>query len=542
MTEGFASSFEYSDTQSLLTAARTALGAGQARLAIHLYCAAFEMGSNQGSETGADVDQELISGLRVALNLALEMGDRATSETLLSELEPFDTPDQYASDLLRLQRLAAPAIDALVIEPEAADKSQSAEGIAQILTEATEGIDFNQWIKSFRSALGLNSDEGSDKPDSPSALLALPPGMQGLARNPEDPPGLIRLPNRPGDLASRRHEEPERDMWRLDYNHIIGYRQALEQMRSFGFFRRDEAELHRFADRVAHLHGVHRLSLTQPFLFSGPDFNDVGIFAHATANEIGWPLLSIRVEIDERGNGTIKISGPFKHRFFGGPPDLTELNTPCTVLLEDIGALQKIFLSEQRSFSRDGSGPAGPGFGGPGFGGPGGFGGPSAGPGSWDPAYRRNVRMELGGYLHDLVNKPGVFFMATSRADFVLDDMILDIVGPMHEVHVDHPLADERRTIWEHLKLEHSSLKGLDTEELVDFSTDTPRTLLFAVTQEAVDSAYRASLSSGQYQAVKMGDILTGLGSYMDPDSSTYQRLEDAVVVEFLQDLEENSQ
>jgi hypothetical protein len=216
---------------------------------------------------------------------------------------------------------------------------------------------------------------------------------------------------------------------------------------------------------------------------------------------------------------------------FGAPPDLSELQTPCTVLLEDIGALQQIFQADQRNMGREGYNSGSFNLGG--------SGGGSAGSGPWDGSYRRSVRAEFGGYLRDLINKPGVFFMATSQDDFVPDDSIMEIVGPMQRISVDNPDSDERRAVWERIKLEHASMQGISTEALVEYSTDLPRATLFGVTQQAVDEAYRASLGTGQYKPMRLSDILTALTIGLDFESEAYRRLEDAAAIEFLHELDE---
>ncbi|MDR2957505.1 MAG: hypothetical protein LBU61_04905, partial [Coriobacteriales bacterium] len=415
-----------------------------------------------------------------------------------------------------------------VIDPRITSPLDISKAASQAASDTTDNFDFSQWIKSFRSALGLSPEEAENMMPG-TGLIPFAPGLRNLAKGAKSREDLATLDSQSSELSEQQRSSTETGGWRLDYNHIVGYDQVMEQMKSFGFFRKGDEGLRRFADRVANLHGIGKLSLSQPFLFSGPDFNDVSFFAHATASEIGWPLLNIRVEVDERGNGTIKIAGPFRHRFFGGPPDLTELSTPCTVLLEDISALQQIFDAEQRSWSREGLGQPGPNS--PGYGGPNPWeGGPP----------RRSVRIEFGAYLRELINKPGVFFMATCRDGFQPSEYLTGIVGQMREIQIENPIADERKAIWERLQHDHTSMQGLDISRLVELSDGVPRTMLFGVAHHSLDEAYRASLSSGQYRPVRLADILTNLSGSIEQSSESYQQLEDAAVAEFLRDLEEN--
>ena len=226
MADGLTGSTEYPDAKLLLTAAQNALGTGQARLAIHLYSAAFESTSSRGDT----VPDELIDGMRVALNLAFELSDKATVESIINLLEPFNTQEQKTSDLERLRSMQQTSVEALIIDATKADLSDGIKGVARILSEATDGfdgVDFNQWMKQFRNALGLSPEEereintgsglvlpadselfGSDGirsgrasrfEGSGDSLLVLPPDSRAMARRSE---GSLDSPSRPPDRKS----------------------------------------------------------------------------------------------------------------------------------------------------------------------------------------------------------------------------------------------------------------------------------------------------------------------------------------------------
>ncbi|MDR0888430.1 MAG: hypothetical protein LBM21_00860, partial [Coriobacteriales bacterium] len=90
-----------------LDSADAARKSGNARLAIHLYCAAFEANSNQGTPPSAQV----IEGLRKAWNLAIEKGDRSTAEAILDSLIPYNSEKQNEESLSRLQGLAVQQLE-----------------------------------------------------------------------------------------------------------------------------------------------------------------------------------------------------------------------------------------------------------------------------------------------------------------------------------------------------------------------------------------------------------------------------------------------
>ncbi|MCL1880397.1 MAG: hypothetical protein FWF71_07305 [Actinomycetia bacterium] len=499
--------FENTDPQDsgfFLTAAREALGAGQARLAIHLYCAAFELDTNQGQAAGEDV----LNGLRVAWNLACEMGDRSTAESLLNELEPFNSQEQNAHDLLRLQGLAIGQLEAIGISGD------GIKGMAGIMAEALGGADREGLMDAIRSALDAGGlqlpEDDSDVQDMLMAAVAV--GSQDPDKadgeNLQAVTERVELPPKP---------QNDEGGWRLDYSHIVGFRLAMQKMKEFGFFAQDDEAERRFAERMANLHGVYPLALSEPFLFIGPDSGDLEFFAEATANEIGNPVLHIKADMDELGNGSIKLAGPFRHRLFGGPPDLSDLQTPCTVMLTGLDRLQQIFHHSKRvanSEAQHGSPP-------------------------WESGQRRNIHIEFGAYLRELLSRPGVFLIATAEDGYQVSDMILDIVGIMHEIRVDNPDADERRAVWERFRLGHASFSHLEMDDLVKFSAGLPRNLLFGCAQDAIYAAYRASLRQGNFQEVRMSDILNRLSIFVDRESDDYKQMEDAAVREFGKELDD---
>ena len=492
------------DASFFLTAAREALDAGQARLAIHLYYAAFELDNSQGHTAG----EEVINGMRTAWNLACEMGDRSTAESLLSELEPFNTDDQNAIDILRLQGLAIGQLEAIGIS------SDNLKGMTGAVVEAMGGSNRDNLKSAIKAALVGNniSSEGEGNPFK-GLLLAIGAsnGSDDDADNPDDQ--TDEAIERVAKAGSGGRDDAT---WRLDYDHIMGFQTLLKRMQEFGFYPADDQEKRRFVERMASLHNVYPLALNEPFLFIGPDNSDLEFFAEATANEIGNPVLHVKADMDDMGNGSIKLAGPFRHRLFGGPPDLSDLQTPCTVLITGLDKLQQIFQHSD-SVSRFEARHQSPG---------------------WEQPARRNVYSELGAFLRELLSRPGVFLMATADEGFQPVDLTLNVLGSMLEIRVDNPTADERRQLWEKLQQHHVSLSYLDVEELVEYSKGLSRSTIFGCAQDVLSGAYRASLRQGSFQEVKLGDVLNRLAVFIDHQSETYQQIEDLVVAEFSAELE----
>jgi AAA+ superfamily predicted ATPase len=287
-------------------------------------------------------------------------------------------------------------------------------------------------------------------------------------------------------------------------------------MRRFGFLSAGNDHYRSFVERSAAMHGVSLLSLDETFLFHGPSREDTTLFALATAGEIGLPVLHVSVDLDASGNGTIKLAGPFRRGFFGGPPDLLEMATPCTVLIENIDFLQQMFASEQQALRR---------------------GGRQKGAMGVPP---RSMQAEITGYLRALRNRSGMFIMATSQTATRLKEPLGSILGPVQEIEIALPCRDERHDVLVSFAAEHPSFAELDVDEVARLSEGLTRHDLVAAVHAAVEAAYRESLRTGKYNKVHLGDVLVQLASFIDHDSSLYQQVEDRAVAQFYRDLEED--
>ncbi|MCL2883126.1 MAG: hypothetical protein FWF30_01475 [Coriobacteriia bacterium] len=496
-----------------LTAAQEALSAGQARLAIHLYCVAFELDSGQQAVASAPV----IDGMRVAWNLACDLGDRSTAESLLNELEPYNTDEQNARDALRLQGLALGQLEEIGLALGGSEART--EPLPQNPIGSEHGSIMKSLIRSADSAAANKQAVQNEKSSSSAQSSDSQPEAVDVRAS------LSQFLEAVFDGGSQSKPEPDEagKEWSLDYDHLVGYANVLERMREFGFFASIDTGRREFAEAMAAVHGVYPLALSKPFIFIGPSPSDVAFFAQATANEIGHPLLHIRVELDENGNGSIRMAGAIRHRLFGGGGDYMDMQTPCTVLLEGLDRLQTIFANDQRSSMREFH-----------------YGYQS------DQPMRRSVRTDFGAYLGELVNRPGVFLIATASNDgpdqtFYLDDLLADIIGPYALVAVDEPDLAERQEIFEYLQSEHSSLVGLDVNALAKISQKLSRFSLFAAVQSALEDAFRSSLRTGTYVPVSQLALLTELGvSYPFTDSMEYRLVEEAAAEAWRREIEDD--
>jgi hypothetical protein len=494
-----------------LEAAQIALVNGQSRLAIHLFRAAFEV----ESAFGALVSSRVIDGIRKAWDLAFEMGDRSLAESIFGDLAPHNSTEQNEKATMRLQALAFDQLENIGIT------ESDLENIADLISHEILDSDSNKLFVSLRSVLeqiGVSFDEDEES----QAIQKLSPGedlapsvKESSASDMSIQNGLARIGRELRGLGERNKEEEHQR--RLDYQALSGYDRALQRMRNFGFLAAGDEGYRSFVERSAAMHGVSQLSLDGTFLFCGPAREDVSLFAHATAGEIGFPVLHVSVDLDGQGNGTIKLAGPFRRGFFGGPPDLMDMVTPCTVLIENIDYLQEMFDNEQQAIKRSGGrirGMAG------------------------QPI--RSMQTEITGYLRALRRKPGVIITATAQQGCILREPLRGLLGPIHEIEVGAPAAEERRDVLISFASEHPSFSELDIDRVAHLSEGLSRSDLVSASHAAVESAYRESLRTNRYNRVTLGDVLVQIASFISHDSPLYQQVEDEAVAQLACDLEKD--
>lgn len=124
-----------------------------------------------------------------------------------------------------------------------------------------------------------------------------------------------------------------------------------------------------------------------------------------------------------------------------------------------------------------------------------------------------------------------VLISAAEPAD--IDPFFWDLMGPHRTVDIELPDAEERREVWRAAQAQHPSLRGLDVNQLVAFSRTLSRFEIFAVANEAVEAAYRASVAAHEFRAVPTDDMLVRLASFQPLDSLEYRQMEDLVVERF---------
>jgi hypothetical protein len=496
-----------------LEAAQTALISGQPRLAIHLYRAAYEIELT----TSPVVSNGVVAGLRKAWDIACELGDRSIAESLFSDLSPYNNQEQNEHDTMRLQGLALDQLGTIGITED--DLENMASFISNEIDQS-ENLQLRDILKSTLEQLGLPS--GDD--ENSQAIQKLPP-LELIAspgKNPSVQAGLAKTGidlGRIGNSLRNQKQQTKQDgsQEHVDYGMLAGFDQTLAFMRNYGFLSAANDGYRDFITRSAAMHGVPALALDETFLFYGPSREDTTLFALATAGEIGFPQLRVSVDLDDRGNGTIKLAGPFRRSFFGGPPDLMEMATPCTVIIENIDFLDKMFANEQEAIRRNGMNHKGA-----------------------QGMPMRSMQAEITGYLRALSNKPDIFIIATAQNVDNLHEPLASVLGPVQRIEIAKPLQDERRDVLVSFAAEHPSFAELDVNEIARFSEGLSRHELVAAVRAAVEVAYRESLRTSKYQKVTIGEVLLQLSSFIDHETDLYQQMEDEAVAHFYRDLNED--
>ncbi|MDR1358559.1 MAG: hypothetical protein LBJ48_04310 [Coriobacteriales bacterium] len=524
-------SFDANNVSYLLDSAVLAEQDGNSRLAIHLYCAAFE--ASQDNEDG--INERTLSGLRQAWMLACKHGDRAAAETIFNDLVPYNSDEQTRVALAELQEMA---MGQLGLNRE--EMEDMALALADEIREA--GIDVDALVGHFDGMEGPLIQKIDLNNIPPSLLEDLAESFQASLAEAERPSAdnarALQAPDTMGDEFGLEDLHPE-----LRYADLAGFEQAKERMRAFGIIDPHDAEMRSFLRQAESFHGVSGPVLTQNFLFVGSSREDCGIFAQATANEIGWPVVTMIVDVNECGDGTIKLAAPIKRPFFG-PPRITDLPNPCTLVIQNIDILQQLFWNEEQAIN-NGQGaygfrhteeyPKPPGMSGPSGLPPGMPGGAHVCP--------RSLQHEILGYLGALFARGGVFVIATSglsSADhpLILSEQLEALFGPLSEVAVEAPNLDERGRVLTSFSADHPSFHDLDRASLARVSEGLSRYEIAVSCKQAVEEAYSESLKNQRHQMVSLEVVLTQFMRYLAQDSPAYQRVEDYLVALFAANLE----
>ena len=139
--------------------------------------------------------------------------------------------------------------------------------------------------------------------------------------------------------------------------------------------------------------------------------------------------------------------------------------------------------------------------------------------------------------IRSAVANPNVYVLASASSLKDVDPFFIDLLAPTSVVDIELPGDDDRRAIWEKILAEHGSLRHMNLDDLVRLSDGMPRFVIESAAHEAIEEAYKQSLSQRCFVAVSAQNIFEKLANYQPLESEIYRDLEEKVIDDFRRDL-----
>lgn len=572
-----------------LSRAAKACAAGNDELGLHLYLAAYERGC-RGS--GAP-DEDASFALRKAWVLAVQLKERSLAEYIFEKLEPLLDPnelsicagqlqsmalekleefglsreelqemtDMISQDFLgfggpaRLMKVehmtlppvrrsshadaAAPAsaghtasseaeVQAVIGSDEPEGAVSAADGSGEVFSSgssldgavggesasASETLDGTQAVQAegAREASAAETDAAFEDAqrdasaghaESHEASLA----SSGASNAPLRAGIRPAVPAQAGDADNGDAHAVLSTLESISYKDLAGYGRTIKTMRDFGIGMQDDVQFQGFVDMLNRRHGLERMPAADSFLFRSPAREDAHRFMIATLGELGLPAIRMHMEENLQGAPVLCVMAQADNH-----PRLNAAHNafegPGVLLLEDLDLWESPMVDTGDDF------------------------------GNFMHASLSRGAREAINLIRSAVENPDVFVLASSSDASGIDGFFYDLLEPLSVVDIDHPDDDERREIWMDVLHGHPSLRGIDVDELVRFSSGMPRYDMYMATREAIEDAYKLGLMQRRYVPVSLDNLYEKLAAYQPLDSQEYRSLEDAVVREFRRGLD----
>ena len=251
--------------ENSLSRAVAACEAGDARLGLHLYLAAFEQAAEQSDAPSEDA----IMGLKQAWRVACSTKERALAEYIFERLEPYLSDDEVQAWVEQLQVLAMERLEGIGL---------SGDDLME-MTEALSG-DFMEMVGPMMAA----AVHGEDAAMAQAEALAAPSG------------------------AAPAGEEASQPVDIFSYDSISGYGAAVARMRSLGVGLAGTPEFDDFVAMLNSRHGLDAMPVVDSLLFCSPAREDASRFMLATVGELGLPAIRMRMEETFQGVPMLCVS------------------------------------------------------------------------------------------------------------------------------------------------------------------------------------------------------------------------------------------
>lgn len=459
-----------------LARAVAACEAGDARLGLHLYLAAFE----QASE-GDVPSEDAILGLKQAWRVACSTKERALAEYIFERLEPYLSTEEVAACTAQLQGLALDRLEEFGISRD--DLEEMSEMLSQ------EGLGMM-----VGSPMVVPGPLGAPAPGAPTAL-----GENGPRAVP-----AVSVPASAGAPGPGPADAQPVDVF--TYSSAPGFATAIERMRALGIGLAGDPEFDAFVAMLNARHGMEGMPVADNLLFCSPAREDASRFMMATVGELGLPAVRMRMEESFQGLPmlcvTAQASDPeglnaLRRGFEGGGvlvlEDIDLWGSPVAEMADDMTGFLMAAMS-------------------------------------------RGAR-EAVNLIRQAVENTDVYVLASASSSEAIDPFFLDLLYPFTCVDIDYPTEAEREDIWMDLARSHPSMRAVGRDDLVRLSANMPRYDIYLAAREAIEEAYKQGLVQRRYQPVTRENLFDKLAAYQPLDSAEYAELESAVVSGFSADL-----
>lgn len=530
-----------SSCAAYLRRAVKACAAGDEELGLHLYLAAYEKGTRENG--GADADAAF--ALRKAWVLAVKLKERSLAEYIFEKLEPLMDPNELAVCAGQLQSMALEKLEEFGLSRE------ELQEMTDMISQDFLGLGGPARLMKVEH-LTLPSASAAKRPAKPAAPSAEPKPEADAAPAPEaasdaappvhdDAPAasaeassdaaeepvesasasepsanpaeadgsaaLVTLDAQPDDAAGKMAAEADESavissLENITYKDLAGFDRTIKTMRDFGIGMQDDPEFQGLVTLLNYRHGLERMPAADSFLFRSPAREDAHRFMTATLGEIGLPAIRMHMEENLQGAPVLCVMAQADNH-----PRLNSARNafegPGVLMLEDLDLWEAPVVDADDDL------------------------------GGFVYATLSRGAREAINLIRSAVENPDVFVIASASDGRAIDGFFYDLLEPLTVVDIDYPDEDERRAIWLDILHDHPSMRGINLDDLVEFSAGMPRYDLYMAAREAIEDAYKTSLMHRNYVPVTTDNLFEKLAAYQPLDSKEYHALENAVVREF---------
>lgn len=534
-----------SSCAAYLRRAVKACAAGDEELGLHLYLAAYEKGTRENG--GADVDAAF--ALRKAWVLAVKLKERSLAEYIFEKLEPLMDPNELAVCAGQLQSMALEKLEEFGLSRE------ELQEMTDMISQDFLGLGGPARLMKVEH-LTLPSTSAAKRPAKPAASSVEPKPEADAASTPEaasdaapvhddapaasaeasfdaaeepaesastsEPPAdpaeadgsaaLVTLDAQPDDAAGKMAAEADESavissLENITYKDLAGFDRTIKTMRDFGIGMQDDPEFQGLVTLLNYRHGLERMPAADSFLFRSPAREDAHRFMTATLGEIGLPAIRMHMEENLQGAPVLCVMAQADNH-----PRLNSARNafegPGVLMLEDLDLWEAPVVDADDDL------------------------------GGFVYATLSRGAREAINLIRSAVENPDVFVIASASDGRAIDGFFYDLLEPLTVVDIDYPDEDERRAIWLDILHDHPSMRGINLDDLVEFSAGMPRYDMYMAAREAIEDAYKTSLMHRNYVPVTTDNLFEKLAAYQPLDSKEYHALENAVVREFSRGLD----